>query len=380
MITITAQRNSQTVQIEFPCNDVYLCNRLKEIGVSNPFDCEQFIKDSGDEIPALAVLNDRFVNLDFLNFLAKRLDSFTENELLQFEASLSVKKFTDMKDIINLSYNLHNYTVINDFSDLAKVGQQHYLTVNMAMPVDAKEVIDFRAIGRQLVSSGIGIDTPYGVLFENQLSTEEIFDGATIPEFYYSECVFSVMVSNNSKTETLYLPTEDITLQKAINRLGAKSMEDCTVDNIDAMIIPVSWLHTFVENFRTLDIDALNKFSRSICEFEADDFNKLMSLADYAQAHDLQNATCLAENIDSFLFVPNVKYTEDLGRYMIQKSGSYKYDEDLEDFYDYEMFGNHLLETQEGKFIDCGYVGISDDVTLFEILKQDENDLTMGGI
>jgi hypothetical protein len=38
---------------------------------------------------------------------------------------------------------------------------------------------------------------------------------------------------------------------------------------------------------------------------------------------------------------------------------------------------NHL---QEGKFIDCGYIGISDDVTLSEILKQDENDLTMGGM
>jgi hypothetical protein len=380
MITITAKRNSQTVQIEFPCNDVYLSNRLKEIGVSNQFDCEQSIKDSGDEVPSLSILNDRFVNLDFLNFLAKRLDSFTENELSQFEAAMSVKKFTDMKDIINLTYNLHNYTVITDFSDLQKVGEKHYLTVNMAMPSSAREEIDFRALGKQLVASGEGIVTPYGVLFENQLSTEEIFDGTTIPEFYYSECVFSVMVSNGSKTETLYLPTEDITLQKAINRLGAKSMEDCTVDNIDAMIIPVSWLHTFVEDFRTLDIDALNKFSRSICEFEAGDFNKLMALADYAQANDLQNATRLAENIDSFLFVPNVKYTENLGRYMIQKSGSYKYDEDLEDFYDYEMFGNHLEETQEGKFIDCGYVGISDDVTLSEILKQDENDLTMGGM
>ncbi|MDD4422780.1 MAG: hypothetical protein PHD46_07070 [Eubacteriales bacterium] len=379
MIRITAEKNSRTAEINFPCNDGYLFGQLKKIGVTDPFDCTQVIRDSSGAFPSFSVLYDKPMNLDFLNFLAKRFDSFDKRELAQFEAAQFVMKYTDIKDIINLTYNLHDFTVITDFSDIKKVGECHYLTVNMCMSAKEKESIDFRALGNQLISSGSGVVTPYGVLFENRLPCEEVFNGRTLPEYFYEDCAFGVIVSKGELTETLYLPTEELTIQKALKRLGAAGIEDCMIDSVNSLLIPDNWLDTFCADYGTLDIFAFNTFCNITGEFESAGFEKLLAVAEYADIHDLDGATRLAENIGSFLYVPDVHDAESLGKQQIMKSGSYKYDGQLEDFYNYEMFGNYLIEYQEGSFLDSGYVGIDDyDFTLSEILGDKKTDMTMG--
>lgn len=383
MIRATIEKNSRVTKINFPCNDEYLFNQLKQIGVINPFDCTHEVINADIDNQPFSELNGAQVNLDFLNFLAKRLDSFDKRELAQFRAAQYVKQSANIKDLINLTYNLHNFTLIADFSDMKKVGERHYLNVNMAMPVSEKESVDFTAIGKQLVSTGTGKVTPYGVLFENQLPCEEIFNSQTIPQYFYEECAFSITVSKAELSETLYLPTEELTIQKALKRLGAAGIENCTVDNIDSSQIPVSWLNPLCSDYSALDIFAFNRFSKATEEFESSDFEKLLAVADYADIHDLDEATRIAENIGSFLYIPGIHDAESLGKQQIKESCLYKYDEQLEDFYNYEMFGNSLLEYQEGKFIDSGYVGVDDDsLTLADILETGEQhgigDMRMG--
>ena len=41
---------------------------------------------------------------------------------------------------------------------------------------------------------------------------------------------------------------------------------------------------------------------------------------------------------------------------MIQESGHFEYDENLEGFYDYEKFGLQRMEQESGMFTDRGYV------------------------
>ena len=63
---------------------------------------------------------------------------------------------------------------------------------------------------------------------------------------------------------------------------------------------------------------------------------------------------------------------------MIQSSEHYAYDPELEDYYDYEALGADKFDAQDGRFIKSGYVGISDDIQLYEILDGDNHQ--MGGI
>ncbi len=70
---------------------------------------------------------------------------------------------------------------------------------------------------------------------------------------------------------------------------------------------------------------------------------------------------------------------DDIGKYVIKENGHYTYDDSLDEYYDYEALGADTVSNQGGKFTEYGYVGIRDDITLDEILGENENqDMTMG--
>lgn len=70
------------------------------------------------------LLSDKTVNLDDLNFLMKRLDSFDQKELATFYAAAYAEKAETMTELINLSFNTHCYSFVADFSDLNAVGRR----------------------------------------------------------------------------------------------------------------------------------------------------------------------------------------------------------------------------------------------------------------
>ena len=108
---------------------IELLNTL-EIGHVSEADCRVDTLDSA--WPVLNRLTGTKVNLDELDYLAKRLDSFDVGEFSQFQAMAEKLNLTSMKDLINLTFCCQQATVITDFSDLATVGRSHYL--NMSFP------------------------------------------------------------------------------------------------------------------------------------------------------------------------------------------------------------------------------------------------------
>ena len=83
------------------------------------------------------------------------------------------------------------------------------------------------------------------------------------------------------------------------------------------------------------------------------------------------NIRQLAENLDQFDFAPNVHMPEELGKYMIQQSGHYEYDENLEDFYNYGDYGVKRMLQEDGVFVDRGYVSYHGTLTLEELMRDD---------
>ena len=58
-------------------------------------------------------------------------------------------------------------------------------------------------------------------------------------------------------------------------------------------------------------------------------------------------------------------------RYMIQQSGHYEYDENLEDFYNYGDYGVKRILQDDGVFVDRGYVSYHGTLTLDELMQDD---------
>lgn len=60
-------------------------------------------------------------------------------------------------------------TVISNFSKLEEAGKQHYLTTHGgAVPADELEAVDGAALALQLIQSGNGMQTPYGLFFRKE--------------------------------------------------------------------------------------------------------------------------------------------------------------------------------------------------------------------
>ena len=107
------------------------------------------------------------VNVEELNYLARRLDSFDTGEAAQFQAMAHKLELFQLKDLINLTFCCQQATVITDFSDLVAIGLDHYMNLHGgSAPVDELNTLDSEEIARQLIESGSGTVTPYGVVYD----------------------------------------------------------------------------------------------------------------------------------------------------------------------------------------------------------------------
>ena len=122
------------------------------------------------------------VNVEELNYLAKRLDSFDIYEAAQFQAMAHKLELFELKDLINLTLCCQQVTVITSFSDLAAIGRDHYMNLHGGCAsVDALNALDGKEMARLLIESGSGTVTPYGVVYDNGMKLEQVYDGQFFP-------------------------------------------------------------------------------------------------------------------------------------------------------------------------------------------------------
>lgn len=87
MIRIKICNNDKSAELSLPCKDSEMQYILKRIHAEAEIPPQAFVKEIIHPA-ALTLLEGRFVNLDELNFLAKRMESFDKYELNRFYATV----------------------------------------------------------------------------------------------------------------------------------------------------------------------------------------------------------------------------------------------------------------------------------------------------
>lgn len=264
MIKATIQNSSYCTEMRFPCSETELSKKLGEIGMNT-----EHLAPVGMVIeiePAeLSILQDCEVNLDALNYLGKRLDGMDSRECKQYLAVLSCPEISEgwgLKNIINLTYNLARFTLIEDTDDLEQIGRIHMLNVRGALSESEYTNREWLAEeGIKLLESGSGIDTEYGKIYVNEeVPFEEIFNGTTFPAYYCEpNSVAGIEIGYSDLTEMVELPCEDITIKKALCRLGADSVKDCKITVDSTQDISDEWSEIISEVEKTKDLFGLNR-------------------------------------------------------------------------------------------------------------------------
>ena len=340
--------------------------------------------------PALLRMTNTMANVDELDWLGKQLESFDRYELLQFNAAVERFGLSAADELIDLSFCAREVTVISDFTDLEKTGKRHYLTVHGACDSEELENLDGKETALALISGQPGYVTQFGVVYDNGIKLEQAYDRKHLPPIWMPEsCILELKLratgeDDPKKQEWVQLPASRMKLERAMLRAGIASCGEMQMlfsgsrfpDAVDCAL-----------DFEHESLFELNRLCHACSNFKEQDFVKLGAVCQMAKPTCAANIRQLAENLDQFDFAPNAHTPEELGRDMIQRSGHYEYDENLEDFYNYGDYGVKRMLQEDGVFVDRGYVSYRGTLTLDELMRDDpaesqqqEQDVRMEGM
>ena len=337
---------------------------LEKLEISDAVERDCKVEEIQGGLSILKRLEKVAINIDELDYLVKRLDSFDSIEEAQFQA-MAVKLGTfDMTDLINLTFCCQQATVINNFSNLEAIGRDHYMNLHGGCASTQElEDLDGAETARLLIGSGAGEVTPYGVVYDNGMKLEQQYDGQHFPAYLYEPCMLMMGLTHRLEPEEtknitwFYLPAAKGQLERAMARSGITDPADMRFrfsesmfpDEVDAAL-----------DFRYENIYELNDLALAVSKLSVEAQKKLGAVVEMAEPEYASQICRLAENLDQFEFAPGAHTPAEYGRFMIQESGM---------------------------FTDRGYVSYHGTMSLEELMMEDpaesfreEQGLQMGGM
>ena len=367
-----------TVTVEFPIpEDQYeeTIRALKKIKIGTTLDKDCCVADlRSTDCPALRRMINRMANVDELDWLGKQLESFDRYELLQFNAAAERFGLSSVGEMIDLSFHSREITVISDFNDLENAGKRHHLTLLTTGVPEEQGALVGTETAQRLIAGQPGHVTQYGVVYDNGMKLKQAYDGKHLPQSWWAEnCLMELEIgaqgeTDKKKFEWVQLPTSQIKLERAMLRAGIPSCGEMQLlfsgsrfsDEVDCAL-----------DFEQESLFELNRLCQTCANFQDADFEKLGAVCQMAKPTCAANIRQLAENLDQFDFAPDAHTPEELGKYMIQRSRRYEYDEKLKDFYNYDDYGVKKLLQEDGTFVDRGYISYRGTLTLEELMQDD---------
>ena len=383
MINTTVRYEEKEKMIDFPCLGKNLDTQLKELGVNDLTDAKMFVSQVND-YEVFSFFENDFIDLDELNVLAYRLNALDTKELKKFECVVKEYNIRNMPELINLTSNLHRYTLLQDMSSAEKMGRTHYLTRNQGMSVEDSKTIDFSKIGMELVNSVMGRFTEYGMLFANDdIPAENTYNGIPAPENVYGDKLIEIVITKDDKEMFLWLPESENTINRMLKRLGTSLYDNDFIAEFKYYEGEnQEWRDRLESVLKDEGLVTLNKVANSINTLGAEnELEKLSAIMEYAEVSEPDEIAKLADNIDKFHLIEGATEYSDMSSHVIDELEDYHISIELYDYFDEEKFGEDQMDERNGKFVDAGIVYMKNNHSLNEILdREEEQGMTMSGM
>ena len=219
--------------------------------------------------------------------------------------------------------------------------------------------LDGRKMALALIEGGGGRVTPYGVVYENGMKLTQVYDGRHFPEYFYENCLASVLLSlpdRPMERETLYFPCTERKIARAIRRLGVERPEQC-VAMLDTSEISEAVRGVFEDEYPlNKHLETLNALTRCLQKFDGQALEDFHTVFDTVWPETPEEVLYLAEELRDFTVVPDIGSAEEYGWFLITKSEHLDIDPKLEAYIDYQKYGQHRIQEEGGHFGDRGYV------------------------
>ena len=254
-----------------------------------------------------------------LNYLAKRLDSLSEEDEIKFEALYyartrgmqedeqihvgSVINMTYGLDMIPLAvnvgtdYELGRFVVENDFDERFE-----------NVPDAALSYLDYKSIGKEFRESDDGVF--YGKYYvpTRYHELKNVYDGSQLlPEFPSDGAVFSLLVAKAPKTDPdevlksaqwLHLPESKDEMNALAKQLGASLIEDCVFYDFKSGIPQFGGY--MLQSMS--DIDKLNELALNYLSLSAEERTMFKAVLERRKVSTLDGAVSAFKSINDYEF------------------------------------------------------------------------------
>lgn len=356
-ISNSDQSDDKSKDIWFPVDSEKLHEVCKALEIPLSINSNCFIVGLNDRDMSRIIKTPYTCNIDEFNFLMKRLDSFDAREKDTFYASAVGLGKTELKDLINLTYNTHCYSVISDFGNLNRVGRMIYLNEAGGVPTEELSDLDgHKIVDDILAHSPIKAITPYGVLLQNRNEPELIYDGKHFPLYFHQNEVATFVISAKGERAFVYLPCSDIEIQKALLRLDEQNLSECQVVLVSDTFPSVLMALMEKEDVVSHKLDFVNDFAKSIKQLGDRDTEYYGKLLDYLSPSSVVDARLLLDHYHEFQLFDGICDAKAYGKFMLCESGRVEYDESLEEYIDFQSYAEKALKGECGAFTEKGYL------------------------
>lgn len=385
MIKIRAKQYDNEFDIEFPAASSLLHAKLSEthaLDGSGVKPVSVFLSEVYEPVE-LSLMANHSVHVDEMNFLARRMESLDCKEKLQMYEAAKRKLLFTPKDLINLTFNLDKFTLIQDISSPAAIGIAYTLNTWGAVPADCINDPKFALIGENLIESGKGIFTEHGLLFISDAPMQEVYDGQTFPDYYYrNDYRISVKIKHGERSELLLLPEDEFEIRKAAARIGAASDDDCSI-SIEVNNMPTEeWSDEISDILKDEGIYEANRLL-NVLNTKDIDWDKLSAVVEFTGAVKASGIAALAKRLDDFEFISGVRSGYGIGRWFVENVSEYAIDSRMKEYFDYAGFGRRILEESGGEIVSNGFIKYNGSEELETLLCSSElenNEINMGGM
>lgn len=298
-----------------------------------------------------------------LDFLARRIACLSQTEQDIFSAALQMEDVRDVKSIINLSYNLDNYELIRDISDMGNLSRSMVSrSTGVDLPKDIADMLDYEKVSSEYFLMYKGDFCPSGlVLKKDHAVLKKVYDGNYyVDPGYEKDALFMLHLSarGNGKAYrhfTLALPAMEERVELARRTLGVSSLNECEVQcsGHDYQLwgyLPVG-----------CELERMNETARFLCE-EVLDGNKktlykLMAVLEAECPRTLDEVLEIAGELDAYEMCPEgVLTAEEFAHFMFEQRDDYFLDGFTSKFVDMEQLGRALLKEENAVMTDHGIV------------------------
>ena len=351
------RKEDESIMFNFPYEESEISNVYNqlEIEVSTAPNC--YIDGVVYDSDMNEILRGKQCNIDELNFLFKRMDSFDAKERKVFFASAFAVNPETIAELINLSFNTHCYSLVSDFNNLETVGKNLYLSEKQAVATRELEELDGGSFAIEVIKNNPNSRiTPYGVLYKNSNEPEQIYNGKQFPPYHWKETVATIQLTAKGANEFIYLPCSDVEIEKALMRLETPYLHDCELtiidDNFSKEVLDI----ISTDATPLIKIDTLNKLAEYYKEIGNHDIEYFEKLMDYVKPQTVDEIFALADSMYEFELFDGIHSVENYGRYMICDSGHFEYDSNLQEYIDFKRYGQEKMAHEHGAFSEKGYI------------------------